>query len=167
MKNSTSLTEHGVDGEDVGRMEARRLRPEERPPGGTEPPPRWIAPGAREDSAHGCGRDADAVTPQLALDAQVPPAGVLLGQPQDQRDDLGMDRRATRTPRRVRPAPGHQATMPAQQGLGHDQEAGPAPSWEQARCGGQEGPVSVAELGPRNLPPMAARWGCLRVGTIR
>jgi len=42
--------------------------------------------------------------------------------------------------------------MPAQQGLGRDDEAGPTPPRQQPRGRGEKDPIGVGELGPGHLP---------------
>ncbi len=142
----------GVDGEKVGRQDAGSLRPQEVAPAQAEPAPGRIEPRAGEDPADRRGRDPDAETGELAPDPRVPPARVLAGEAQDQGRDVRTDGRPTPPPSGVRPAPGHQATMPAQQGLGPDDEAGPASPREQARGRGEKDPVGIGQFGPGHLP---------------
>ena len=106
--------EEGVHGEEVGGQDVRRLRAQEVAPAHAEPPAGGIEPGPGEDAADRGGRDPDVETLKLALDPQVSPAGVLPRQPKDQRDDVGLDRRAPATPPRIRPAPSDQPAVPAQ-----------------------------------------------------
>ena len=56
---------------------------------------------------------------KLALDALIPPGGVLGGEPLDQRADLGTERRSAR-PVRIGPLPGDEAAVPPQNGAGCD-----------------------------------------------
>jgi hypothetical protein len=144
--------EHGVDGEKVSRQEARRLRPEEVPPGLAEPPASGREPSSGEHTADRRRREPQAETFQLTLDAQVPPAGVLARQAEDQLHEISINRRAAAMPPGIGPALRHQAPVPAQQGLGPHQEARPASAGKHTRGRGKEDPVGVGELGARNLP---------------
>ena len=80
------------------------------------------------------------------MDALVAPAGVLPLQADDQLLDLLVERRPPRSTTRVGPCAGDQAAVPAQQGLGPDQEARPASAGQGAADGGEQGPVGRFEL---------------------
>ncbi len=79
-------------------------------------------------------------------------SGESLRQAKDQRDDIGIDQRATATPPRARPASGHQAPMPPQKRLGPHDEAGPASSGQHTGGRGQEHPVGIGQFGAGDLP---------------
>jgi hypothetical protein len=74
---------------------------------------------------------------QLALDAPVPPAGILAGHPQHQCLDWRRDRWSALASSRVGPAAGDELGVPAQQGSGRDQP-------QLAQRGGQQ-PAERAE----------------------
>jgi hypothetical protein len=83
------------------------------------------------------------------LDALVAPARVLPGQADDQLLDVLIERWTPKPAAGIRPGVGDQAAVPAQQGLGGDQEAGPVGSWQHAADGGEQG--SIGRLQPRSL----------------
>jgi hypothetical protein len=88
---------------------------------------------------------------QLALDAPVAPARVLLGQPQDQRDHVVGERRAPASRRAMRPLARHQPTVPAQDRVRGDEEARPAPARQRAAQCREDRAVDGAELGSLHL----------------
>ena len=112
------------DGVDVGEVDGKDrvgLRAEELRPGGTGPTRRRIESRVLQnlpDSRRGHGiAEAD----QLALDAPVPPAGILAGHPQHQCPDRLRCGRPARLSSRVGPASGHEVGVPAQQGPRRDE----------------------------------------------
>ena len=70
--------EHGVDGEEVGLEDARRVLAEKLRPGRLQPARRGFDPGLLQDPPHGARREFDAEPDQLALDSAVPPARILV-----------------------------------------------------------------------------------------
>ena len=98
-------------------------------------------------------RMVDAPTPmtelqKLALDALVPPGGLLGGEPLDHRGDLGTDRRPAR-PVRIGPLPGDEAAVPPEHGAGCDQPV-PPQSWGQEPAQrGEDRAVGPVQPGPR------------------
>jgi uncharacterized membrane protein YbhN (UPF0104 family) len=72
------------------------------------------------------GRDPDPEADQLALDAPVAPGRVLLSQAKHQHPHVRVDGRPTRSGVRVRPVPGEQLPVPAQQRRRGDEEDRPA-----------------------------------------
>ena len=105
-----------VDGEHRRGLGVQKL-----PPGCVGAPlrRRWD-PQRLEDPADRGRAGPVAELEQLALDPLVPPAGVLGGEPLDQRGDLGADRRPACLVR-VGPFPGDQAAVPPEHGAGCDQ----------------------------------------------
>ena len=100
------------------------LLAQERPPGGGRPPQRRVQAVAAKRGADR-GRGHVHVEPQeLALDPLVAPGRVLPGQADDQLLRLLVQRWPARLAARVGPRTSHQASVPAQQRLGLDQEAG-------------------------------------------
>jgi hypothetical protein len=96
------------------------LRVQELPPGRAGVPfwCWWDLKGLENPSD---GGRADPMTEleMLALDALVPPGGVLGGEPLDEGGDLGAGRRAAR-PVRIGPLRGDEAAVPPQDGAGCD-----------------------------------------------
>jgi hypothetical protein len=88
---------------------------------------------------------------QFSLDALVAPAGILLGEADDQLLDVLVERGSPCSTIWVGPGARDEAAVPAQQGLRLDQETGPAGSGQDAADGGEEGPVGGLELGSWSL----------------
>jgi hypothetical protein len=84
---------------------------------------------------------------QLTLDALVPLAAVLGGEPLDERGDLRADWRSF-CPVRVGPLAGDQAAVPAQDGAGRDQPVYPQRSRQEPDQRGEDRPVGLVEPGP-------------------
>jgi hypothetical protein len=86
-----------------------------------------------KDAPNRARRDANAKASRLALDADTAPAPVLSGDPDDDLDDLIAERGTSRTSLGSPPFPlaSRELPMPAQQGLGRDEETAPPPSREQ------------------------------------
>ena len=80
------------------------------------------------------------------MDATVPPGRVLPGQPEHQPAELGRQSRAA-TLVRVAPAASDQASMPAQQRFGLDEQPAPGRAGQQPREPSQHG--SVGPVHPR------------------
>ena len=80
--------EDRVDGEEVGGHDALGLGTEELGPPGTSSPGRWRKAMTSQDIGDTALRDDDAELFQLPDDAQVPPAGILPGESEDQLDRL-------------------------------------------------------------------------------
>ena len=108
-------------------------------------------PMASQDIGDAALGDRDAELLQLADDAQVAPAGVLPGQPDDQLDRLLRQGRASRSSVRVGPVPPDERPVPAQDRLGRDEERRPALPWHEPGQGGDECPVGPAEPGSCDL----------------
>ncbi len=87
---------------------------------------------------------ADAQLPELAPDPLRPPERVVGGHPPDQGDGLCRERRATR-PRARLPPPerAEPGTLPAQQGLGLDDQQGLPPGADAARQQHQHRPICM------------------------
>jgi hypothetical protein len=115
----------GVDGEEVARHDPGRLLAQECSPGRGHRPWRWIQSMTAEGGAD-CGcRDLHPEAQQFSLDALVAPAGILLGQADDQLLDVVVQRWSSGLVR-VGPGTGDEASVPAQQRLRPDQETRPA-----------------------------------------
>ena len=98
--------------EEIGGEHRRCLTVQELPPGRAGAPLRCRGDLQRlEDAADGGCADPVAELEQFALEPLVSPAGVLGGEPLDQRGDLGADRRPS-DPVRVGPLPGDQSDPP-------------------------------------------------------
>jgi hypothetical protein len=134
-----------VAGEDRGGLLAQEC-----PPGGGCRPRCRIGPVAAQRRAdRGC-RVLHAHPKQLALDRLVAPARIFPGQMHDQRLHLLIQRRSPWSAR-IGPGAGDQATVPAQQRLRLDKEAGPARSGQDAADRSQQGTVGGLEPGPWDL----------------
>src|SRR5262249_51820938 len=90
---------------------------------------------------------------ELALDAAIPPPGVLAGQAHDQLLALGArpGSPAPWSPGIERPLPTDQLSVPAQQCLRADQEGSPGRTRKHAAEGAQKQTVSWLEAGPMDL----------------
>jgi len=73
----------GVNVEEVGREQPGRLRSQERPPVGVGITWRRTDPSGGGDPPDRAGADPVAQPDQFALDAAVPPPGILAGQAED------------------------------------------------------------------------------------
>jgi hypothetical protein len=99
-------------------------------------------------------RTAPAEFAELAFDPPIAPAGILSGQPKNQRLQLHRQPRSPKplpAPSKQRPFAAHQFPMPPQQGLGRDQEGTPVRSRKALAQGGEHQsirslPASTAEL---------------------
>jgi len=113
---------------------------------------RWQAMTA-EDTADGLVRAAHAELEQLALDPPVTPARVLPGQAQDQLSTLGDQTRASApgAAGEQRPLAPDEIAMPAQQGLGADQEAGPGRARQPLAEAGEQEAISRPPAWPLDL----------------
>jgi hypothetical protein len=96
-------------------------------------------------SDRGC-RDLHPQAQQSPLDALIAPARVLPPQADDQLLDLLAERRPPRSTTRIGPGAGDQAAVPAHQGVGPDEEAGPARPRQDTADGGEQGPVGRFKL---------------------
>ena len=101
--------------------------------------------GGGEDTADRSCADAMAQTQKLALDAPVPPAGVLSGQLLDQFADLLRDRRASRG-FRIGPFVLDQPPVPREQGAGRHDPVQPKAAGQQPRERGDHGAISPVRL---------------------
>jgi hypothetical protein len=135
----------GVDGEAGRRRRSRRLLAQERPPRrgcATRDGIESMTAEGRPD--RGC-RD---LHPGVAvpLGCADSPARVLPPQADDQLLDLLAEPRPPRSTTRVGPGAGDQAAVPAQQGVGPDEEARPARPRQDTADGGEQGPVGRFKL---------------------
>src|ERR1035437_2732442 len=81
----------GLDGEEVTGNDAIRLRPQELGPGRARAPRGRTEPGGSEQGPDRRRSHPDAELAKLAFDSDAAPAGVLPGQPEDERTDLGIE----------------------------------------------------------------------------
>jgi len=98
---------------------------------------------ATQATADRGGRDPDAELPQRSLDPDAAPTSVLLSEPDDEGDDVGIERRTTRTAL-VTPSPPlafRCLSVPTQQGLGCDQKRLPPAPRQQSAEGSEQGAV--------------------------
>jgi hypothetical protein len=107
----------GVEVEEVAGQQPSRLGSEEGAPVGVYPARRRPQVRGGQDAADGAGSDGVSEAGELALDAAVSPARVLLGQPDDELAELVVDAGAAGRVR-VGPFLGDQASVPGQQGGG-------------------------------------------------
>jgi hypothetical protein len=121
----------------VARHEPGGLLAQECPPSGCRPPGCRIQSVATQHGADGGGRELDAEVLEFAFDALVAPARVLPGQADDQLLHLLVQWWSAGLVVRVGPGTGDQASVPAQQGLWRDEEAGPAGPGQDAADRGQ------------------------------
>jgi hypothetical protein len=105
---------------------------------------------AEGSSDRGC-RDPPPKAQGFSPDALIAPARVLPRQADDQLLDLLVERRPPRSTTRVGPCVGDQPPVPAQQGLGPDEEARPARPRQHPADGGEQGPVGRLQLGSGSL----------------
>jgi hypothetical protein len=106
----------------------RGLLAQERLPRRARPSRRGIKPVAAQGGADGGGRDLDAQPEQLALDALVAPARILVSEADDQLLEVVVQRWSPVAATREGPRSCDHATVPAEQCLRLDQEARPAGS---------------------------------------
>jgi hypothetical protein len=115
----------GLDGEEVTGDDP--LRPQELAPGRSGPS--WGRTEA-SDPEQGADRrrtDMDPELAKLALDPDAAPAGVLPGQPEDERTDRGIERwPACATGPAVGPLPPHELAVPPEEGRRGDEVGDPA-----------------------------------------
>jgi hypothetical protein len=142
---------HAVHVEEVDGEHRGGLCVQELVPGGVVVPLgcRGYLKGLENPSDGGC---ADPMTEleKLALNALIPPHGVLGGESLDQRGDLGTDRRPAR-PVRIGPLPGNEAAVPPQHSAGCDQPAPP-------QAPGQEPDQRGEDRAIRPSPARAWAW---------
>ena len=87
---------------------------------------------ASKDPADRACRDADPEPAKLALNADTSPAAVLPAESDDELDDLIAERGTSRTSQGSPSLPlaSRELPMPAEQSLGRDEKATPAPPWK-------------------------------------
>jgi hypothetical protein len=122
-----------VHDEEVGGQDAARLGGEELLPGRSTARS-WSETGASKYPADRACRDADPEPAKLALNADTTPAAVLPAESDDELDDLIAERGTSRTSQGSPSLPlaSRELPVPAEQGLGRDEEATPAPPWKKA-----------------------------------
>jgi len=129
---------HGLHGEEVRRDDAGGLRPQKRSPGDRRPSRRGPKPVATQHRPDGGRRHQDPQLLELTLDTPVAPAGVLPGQPQDQRHHWIGERWTATSTVGLRPLAGHQAPVPPQDRSWRHQERLTTASEEAPGSGLQE-----------------------------
>ena len=125
-----------------------RLGPEELGPGRAAAP--WGRTESRRPEQGPDRRRAhpDAELPQLAFDPDAAPAGVLPGEAEDERTELGIDRRPSwATDPAVRPLPLHELAVPTEEGCRGDEEGDPAVTRDRPARRREEDPVDDPEPG--------------------
>jgi hypothetical protein len=122
------------------------------------PPWRWIQSVAAQRRADRGRRDAHAKPLELAFDLLVAPAGVLLGEPDDQLLHLLVQRRPAGLAVRVGPRASDQPPMPAQQRLGLDEEARPTGSGSTRLTAASRARSAGWSLGRWTWRRSTARW---------
>jgi len=134
----------------VARHDPGGLLAQERLPGGAGPPRCRVEVVAAEGGAD-CGcRDLGAEPSQLALDALVAPPRVLPGEADNQLLHL-LIQWWSAYPVWIGPHAGDQPPMPAQQGLGLDEEARPVSPGQDAADRSEQCPVGRFEPGACDL----------------
>jgi len=107
---------------------------------------------AEQDRPDGRGRDADAELQQLSADALVAPPGILGAKANDEGADLGVDRWPAGAPSPfVCPISADELPVPAEQGLGPDNERRPLASGHRLARRRQQEPIETAQTGPLHL----------------
>jgi hypothetical protein len=108
---------------------------------------------AEQDRPDGRGRDPDAQLQQLAADALVAPPRVLGAKANDEGADLGVDRWPAGAPSPlIRLLPPDELPVPAEEGLGPDNERRPLDSGHRLARRSQQEPVETAQTGALHLP---------------
>ncbi len=156
------LEEDGVHAQEVRGQDAGRLCSQEFSPRGSTSRSRPEAMAAQDTADRG-GRDPDTKLSQLTLDAHAPPAPVLRAEPDDKGDNVGIKRRTTRTALLPPSPPLALACLPvpAQQGLGGDEERLPPGPGQQSAQGSEQAaigrpvPQTFMELAFEDLHLMA------------
>ena len=142
--------EHAVDVKEVRSQQRRSVGMQEGAPG-LVPVRWWRNTMSAQDLADGGGRDPVPEPAQLALDAYHSPAPVLPRQPQDQRDELVRDRRASWWPG-LAPLRRSHAAVPAQQRTrGHDPACAQRLRQDPGERG-KHGPVTPGQVRPGSRP---------------
>jgi len=132
----------GVDAQEVRGQDAGRLGSQELGPRGSTSRSR-PEPVATQDTADRSGRDPDAELPQLSLDPDAAPAPVLRAEPDDESDNVGIEGR-TAGAGLLTPSPAlalGNLSMPAQQGLGRDEERLPPGPGKYPTQGSEQSPI--------------------------
>src|SRR5664280_313591 len=138
----------GLDGEEVAGHDPARLRPEELAPGRSGPPRGRTEASRPEQGPDRRRSHPDAELAELALDPHTAPAGVLPGQPDDERTDLGIERwPAWATGPAVGPLPPHELAVPPEEGRRGDEKGDPAIPRDRPTGRREQDPVDRPELG--------------------
>ena len=130
-----------------------RLHPEELGPARARPPRGGTESRTPERGADRRRSDADPELAKLALDPDTAPAGVLPGQPEDERTDLGIDRWPARTTvPALGPLPAHELAVPPEEGRRGHEEGDPALRRDDPTRGGEQDPIDDMEPRPARRP---------------
>src|SRR2546427_4487663 len=154
MKNKTveRLQTDRLDGEEVGREDPFGLRPEELGPGRAGPAGSRVKAVAEQARPYRRRGDLDPELDQLPADPLVAPPRVLPAEADDEVPDLGLDPWPAGAPAPlVCPLPPDELPVPAEQGLGPDDERRPSGSRHRPARRRQQDPVETAQAG--GLPP--------------
>jgi hypothetical protein len=142
-----------VDREEIDRDQASRLRMKELPARWSPAVTGWAEVFLAEDFPYRGRRHRHAQPFQFTNDALVPPTWILARDSQNEVSDL-MIRRPSASSATVRPAPGDQPPMPAEQRGRLDDEGRPDRAPQQPTCRSQEDPVCRREA---RTPDLAAQ----------
>ena len=142
-ENEQDTEANGGHGEEVDRDEVADVIGEERPPG-----LRGLGTTLRHEAGDGALGDVDAELEKLAVDARRTPQGIGRGHLPDECGDLGADAwAASAVPtRKVSPVLTEAAALPAQDGVGGDDDQRLPPAGPESGQAGPEQAVSCAEL---------------------
>src|SRR5450759_4240458 len=136
-----------LDGEEVAGHDPARVRPEELGPGRARPPRGGTEASGPEQGPDRRRTDTDPELAELALDPDAAPAGVLPGQPEDERTDLGIDRwPAWAAGPAVGQLPAHEFAVPPEDGRRGDEEGDPAVTRDRTTRRREQDPVDGPEL---------------------
>ena len=108
---------------------------------------------ASEDRSDSRRAHPDAKLAELALDPHTAPSRVLTRQAQHKLTERGIERRPTRQAAAIRPLPGDELSVPAQQRLRRNQEHRPTLPRKQRTDHRQQQPIPPPQRRPPHRPP--------------
>src|SRR5450756_2112518 len=151
----------GLDGEEVAGDDAIRLGPQELGPGRAGPPRGGPRSRSSEQGPYRRRAHSEAELAELALDPHAAPARVLAGEAEDERTELGIDRRPAKAARpAVGPLPAYELAVPAEEGCRGDEEGDPSITRDHPTRRREQDPVDGPELrsarGPLQHPELVA-----------
>ena len=148
-KDEQPRSGQGVDFEEVGGQESLRLAAQEGGPGEVITVRRRLDAVDLEDFPDSGRRDRDSQDGEFTVDSPVAPTGVLACQRQDKDSDATDSRASTGSSGAggLRVAAALQVAVPAQDGVGRDEQEEPSQRWsgEFVEQGGEERPVGRSE----------------------